>query len=52
MKDRKAIENEIKTKIPFLKAAGGYIPTIDHCLSPDIPLDRFKFYSKTIKKYL
>jgi uroporphyrinogen decarboxylase len=43
-KGRKAIEKELYTKIPPLLEQGGYIPHIDHAISPEISLKDFQYY--------
>lgn len=47
---RKAIETEVMSKVPALLDTGGYIPAVDHILSPDIPLDGFRHYTELIRK--
>jgi len=42
--DRKAIEQELYSKIPVLLEQGGYIPHIDHAIPPDVPYDNFRYY--------
>jgi uroporphyrinogen decarboxylase len=42
--DRAAIERELLAKIPPLMADGGYIPTVDHAVPPDVPYDNFIYY--------
>ncbi|MDO8587221.1 MAG: uroporphyrinogen decarboxylase family protein [Armatimonadota bacterium] len=43
-KDKKAIENELRAKIPPMLDSGGYIPHLDHCFPPDISYENFKYY--------
>lgn len=43
-KDKKAIEQEVMSKIPELLADGGYIPTLDHTFPPDISYENFLYY--------
>jgi uroporphyrinogen decarboxylase len=52
MKSKDAIEREVQSKLPYLKEAGGYIPTIDHVIPPDVPLENFRYYADCIKKLL
>ena len=40
---RKAIEEEVAKKEDLIKD-GGYSPTVDHAIPPDVPFDNFKFY--------
>ena len=43
-KGPKAIEKELRAKIPPLLEDGGYIPHIDHAISPEISYDDFMYY--------
>jgi hypothetical protein len=42
--DKSDIEEELRRKIIPLLDAGGYIPTLDHCFSPEIPLENALYY--------
>jgi len=41
---RKEIEQELYHRLPPLLETGGYIPTIDHTVPPDIPYENFIYY--------
>lgn len=43
-KGPKAIETELRAKIPPLLDQGGYIPHVDHTVSPEISYDNFLYY--------
>jgi hypothetical protein len=43
-KDKRAIADELRSKLPPLLAEGGYIPQLDHMAPPDIPYDNWLFY--------
>jgi len=43
-KGRKAIEREIENVVRPLLDTGGFIPTIDHAIPPEVSLDDFKYY--------
>jgi uroporphyrinogen decarboxylase len=43
-KGRKAIEAELRAKIPLMLESGGYLPILDHCFSPEISYDNFLYY--------
>ena len=47
---KEAIDAEVTAKVPPLLESGGYIPAVDHILSPDIPLDGFRYYTELIRK--
>jgi uroporphyrinogen decarboxylase len=51
-KGKEAIEREIKSKLPYLKEEGGYIPSLDHEVPPDIPYQNYMYYLKFISKFL
>jgi uroporphyrinogen decarboxylase len=42
--DRKAIEAELYRHVPQLLEDGGYIPTLDHAVPPDIPYENWLYY--------
>jgi len=44
VKGKKEIEKELCKKIPPLLEKGGYIPTLDHAISPDISYENFMYY--------
>jgi uroporphyrinogen decarboxylase len=52
VKGKDAIKKELDSKIPYLKEAGGYIPSVDHNFTPDIPFENFKYYAEYIKELL
>lgn len=41
---REAIEEEMRRKVLPLLETGGYIPTVDHTVPPDVPLENFLYY--------
>ena len=41
---REAVKRELKRVIPPMLEQGGFIPTIDHSIPPDVRLDSFKYY--------
>ncbi len=52
MQGKKEIEKELYSKIPVLVESGGYIPTIDHTVPPDTPLENFIYYLELKMKLL
>jgi len=52
VRGKEAIEKEIDSKVPYMKKAGGYIPAVDHHVSPDTPLENFLYYLEYLKKTL
>ena len=49
--DKAAIDRELQEKIP-LAFEGGYIPTIDHSIPPDVPYENFLYYFQKKKEML
>jgi len=43
-KGRRAIDEEVLSKVPQLLEAGGYIPYIDHTVPPDVSWQDFLYY--------
>ncbi len=43
-RDRKAIEDELYSRIPPMLESGGFIPHVDHMFPPDISYDNFLYY--------
>ncbi len=43
-RDRAAIRAELEAKVPPLVEQGGYIPTLDHSVPPDVPYESFRYY--------
>ena len=49
-KGKEAIDEELEKKVPFMLKSDGYIPTIDHLVSPDISFDDFKYYREKLRE--
>jgi hypothetical protein len=41
--NKEAIETELHTKMPLIHK-GGFIPTVDHAVPPDVSLENFIYY--------
>ena len=52
VKDKDAIKKEVEYKVPFMKEAGGCIPSVDHSVPPEVPLENYQFYCDYIRKFL
>jgi len=39
-----AIAAELDAKLPFMFARGGYLPSVDHHIPPDVSLEAFGYY--------
>jgi uroporphyrinogen decarboxylase len=49
---RKAIEEEVLSKVPPLLEEGGYIPTVDHTVPPDVSYADFLYYMELKRRCL
>ena len=49
-KGRKAIDEAVNSTILPILDQGGFIPTIDHSIPPDVSLDDFRYYLELKKK--
>jgi len=43
------IERELRSKVPPLVLAGGYIPTVDHSVPPDVSFENYAFYVELLR---
>jgi uroporphyrinogen decarboxylase len=50
-KGGEALENDVNSKLPFLLEDGGYIPSVDHCVSPDASFQNYSRYVELVKSY-
>jgi hypothetical protein len=50
-KDKKAIDDHLRTLLPLIEE-GGFIPTVDHTVPPDISLENFCYYMEQKKRLL
>ncbi len=50
-KGGRALEEEVKNKLDFLLQEGGYIPSLDHCVSPGISFSNYRNYLEILKSY-
>jgi hypothetical protein len=51
-RDRHAIRAELEAKLPPLLEQGGYIPTLDHSVPPDVPYQNFLYYLELKREML
>jgi uroporphyrinogen decarboxylase len=50
-KDKKAIDDHLASMRPLIEE-GGFIPTVDHTVPPDVPLDNFQHYMERKQQLL
>jgi len=49
-RDKAAVEREIMSKVPWLLEQGGYIPTCDHGIPPDVSYENYLYMIELIKR--
>ena len=47
---KEAIREEVMSKVPFLLETGGYFPSFDHAIPPDISLEDFRYYINLLRE--
>ena len=50
MKDKKAMREEVMSKVPYLMEQGGYFPTVDHQVPPDVPFENYLYFVNTLRE--
>ncbi len=48
---KEAIKVEIERIVPFMKTQGGYIPTCDHGVPPEVPFENYVYFRELLKDY-
>jgi uroporphyrinogen decarboxylase len=48
--DKARVKKEVMSKVPYLVESGGYIPSVDHGVPPDIPLRNYLYMCELIKE--
>ncbi len=49
-KDIAAVEREVMSKVPQMLQSGGYIPSVDHSVPPDVPFKNYAHYVKLLRE--
>ena len=49
-KGKDAIREEVMSKVPFLLETGGYFPSLDHDIPPDISFENFRYYINLLRE--
>ena len=50
IKGKEAIREEVMSKVPFLLEQGGYLPTIDHWVPPDVTFENYCYYINLMRE--
>ena len=47
---KEAIREEVMSKVPFLVETGGYFPSFDHLVPPDVSLENFRYFQNLLRE--
>ena len=47
---RRAIDGELESKLPALFRRGGYLPSLDHHVPPEVSYDDFRYYVQRVRE--
>jgi len=50
LKGKKAIREEVMSKVPFLLEQGGYFPSVDHLVPPGVTFENFCYYINLMRE--
>ena len=50
VRGKKAIQQEVMKKVPYLLSQGGYFPSIDHGVPPDVSFESYMYYLRLLRK--
>ena len=48
--DKQAIHDEVMSKVPFLLEQGGYFPSVDHLVPPDVSFENYVYYINLLRE--
>ena len=49
---KESIDKELEYKLPYLLREGGFIPSVDHGIPPEVPFEHYNYYMQRLKEYL
>jgi uroporphyrinogen decarboxylase len=47
---KEATKREVMSKVPFLLEKGGYFPSVDHLVPPDVPFENYCYYINLLRE--
>ncbi len=50
IKGKEAIREEVMSKVPFLLETGGYFPSVDHAVPPDVTFENYCYYINLMRE--
>lgn len=51
-RDRAAVKAEVERTVPFMLDHGGWIPSVDHSVPYDVPLENYQYYLDLVRGYM
>ena len=51
-RDRAAVRAEVDRTVPFMLEHGGWIPSVDHSVPHDVPLENYEYYLELVRGYM
>ena len=49
-KDKAAIKEELMRKVPQMMESGGFIPSVDHSVPPDVSFENYRYYTELLRE--
>lgn len=49
---KEAIHGELEAKVPWMLTRGGYVPYVDHFVTPEASLDNFSYYRQRLNEMI
>jgi uroporphyrinogen decarboxylase len=49
IKGKEATRAEVMSKVPFLLGQGGYFPSVDHGVPPDVSFENYCYFINTLR---
>ena len=50
LKGKEQIREEVMSKVPYLLETGGYFPSVDHFVPPDVPFENYVYLINTLRE--
>jgi hypothetical protein len=50
IKGKEAIKKEVLSKVPYLLGQGGYFPSVDHVVPPDVTFENYCYYINLLRE--
>ena len=50
LKSKDVIRQEVMSKVPYLLESGGYFPSVDHFVPPDVPFENYVYLINTLRE--